>query len=752
MKPIACFPGLAMLAVVAVIGCQGTPTCSSDADCPTGSTCDVELAACFASSPVDSGTDMGEPDAGSGADAGPEDAGNPDAGEPDAGMPTFAVRVTPEDPEVVQGESVQVQVAIERIGGFAEDVSVTLGDMPSGMSASALVIDATSSSGTVTVATTGDTPVGPANVLLRAVGGAQEQQSTLLIAVKPSPVLTVDITSPAADISTNGIVSVQLSVTGGTPDQMELLVDGQLQTLMFAPWQYQWHTNSVPEGEHVLSARATKAGRTYTSPIRKIVVDRTAPTVVTRMPAPGATNAPVGATISATFSEPIAPATVTPSSVSLTSGSAAVPNTISLSQDRKTLTITPSSAPVPTVTWTVTLNGVTDPAGNALQMPSSPWTFTYPAWLPIGGALSAVGGTTLAEKPQLQIDPMGQPVVAWIESDGAEKNVYVRRWNGTQWQALGTKLSAYSGTGSHAENVSLALDAAGNPVVVWVENDGTSDALHARRWIGSTWSVIGANVTAGVELSLTAISLVVEAAGNPIVMWHEYPAGELKVVRWTGASWSAYLDPTAALSATGAYNCWDPSLALDNNGALLAAFTCATEPVDGQLLRSVYISRWTGSAWQPLGTAIRVSGHSDSRYPSLRTSSSGTPFVAWSSTLNSTSHSAYGARWTGLAWQQLGSNLNWNAGDAQDVTLAISPSGAATAAWSGAFPGTRKIGVSSWGTTTWSTLGTTLEADSVGSTVSIKPSIAFDANGVATVAFQEGTTTAGDVYVFRLNK
>ena len=188
MRPIACFPGLAVLAFMAVSGCSGPQTCSSDADCPTGSTCDVELSACFAVSEEDVGTDGGEPDAGN------SDSGVPDAGELDAGVATFTLGVTPENPEVVQGESVQLQVAIERIGGFAEDVVVTLEDLPVRNERERADHRGDGVLGDRHGATTGETPVGPANIVVRASGGDQEQELPLSIAVKPSPVLTVDIT------------------------------------------------------------------------------------------------------------------------------------------------------------------------------------------------------------------------------------------------------------------------------------------------------------------------------------------------------------------------------------------------------------------------------------------------------------------------------------------------------------------------------------------------------------------------------
>ncbi len=570
--------------------------------------------------------------------------------------------------------------------------------------------------------------------------------------MKPSPVLTVDITSPSGDVSTNGVVSIQLSVSGGTPDQVELLVDGKRQTLMCEPWQYAWHTTNVPEGEHILTARATKAGKTYTGPVRKVFVDRTAPTIAVRTPAAGATNVPVAATISATFSEPVNPATVTTASVTLTSGSSAVPRTVSLSADRKTLTITPNSPPVPPVTWTVGLNGVTDPAGNPLQQPSSAWTFAYPAWLPVGGALSAVGGTTLAERPQLKIDPMGRPVVAWIESDGAQKNVYVRRWDGTQWQALGTKLSALNGTGTHVELVSLALDSAGNPVVVWNESNGATDSIHARHWSDTSgWSTVGTRVVDTGDLSVTSLSVVVERAGNPIVSWAGYNGGAAftQVVRWSGASWSPYPDPTTVHAATGAFNCWDESLALTDNGLPFVAFTCWVETA-GVTYRSVYVSGWSGSAWQHVGSGVLVPGHVYSRYPSLQVDSDENPVVAWVSGVNHDAFTVHAAAWTGSTWQRLDSNLNWNSGDARDGTLVLSPSGALVVAWNGVFSGTRKIGASTWSGNTWADVGTALESDGLASTAASKPSMAFDAAGTLTVAFQEGTASAGDVFVYRL--
>lgn len=101
--------------------------------------------------------------------------------------------------------------------------------------------------------------------------------------------------------------------------------------------------------------------------------DTTPPTVTTRTPAPGATNVPTSATVSATFSEPVKDATAT-GSISLKAGSTAVTGTTAYNAASQTATFTPASALADGTTYTVTVSGVQDSAGNTMAADS--WTFT----------------------------------------------------------------------------------------------------------------------------------------------------------------------------------------------------------------------------------------------------------------------------------------------------------------------------------------------------------------------------------------
>lgn len=91
--------------------------------------------------------------------------------------------------------------------------------------------------------------------------------------------LTVGLSSPSGTAHTNGTLNVQATVSGGTPDGLELLLDGATLATLNAPYAYAWDTRALSEGGYSLSVRATKGAKTVQGEARTVFVDRTAPTV-----------------------------------------------------------------------------------------------------------------------------------------------------------------------------------------------------------------------------------------------------------------------------------------------------------------------------------------------------------------------------------------------------------------------------------------------------------------------------------------
>jgi len=111
------------------------------------------------------------------------------------------------------------------------------------------------------------------------------------------------------------------------------------------------------------------------------VADTTPPTVTGTVPASGATGVATGTTVKATFSEALAPATVTTATVQLVKQgtSTGLPATVTYDSVAHTATLAPTAALAASTTYVASLTGgsggITDVAGNALATTYT-WTFT----------------------------------------------------------------------------------------------------------------------------------------------------------------------------------------------------------------------------------------------------------------------------------------------------------------------------------------------------------------------------------------
>ncbi|MEV8096110.1 Ig-like domain-containing protein [Kitasatospora sp. NPDC085879] len=101
--------------------------------------------------------------------------------------------------------------------------------------------------------------------------------------------------------------------------------------------------------------------------------DTTAPTVTGTTPAAGATGVAVGTPVKFSFSEPLDPATVTASALTLktTTGGTPVAGTVSYDAATGTAVLTPGADLALTTGYTATVQGVKDLAGNTLAAPVS---------------------------------------------------------------------------------------------------------------------------------------------------------------------------------------------------------------------------------------------------------------------------------------------------------------------------------------------------------------------------------------------
>jgi len=196
----------------------------------------------------------------------------------------------------------------------------------------------------------------------------------------------------------------------------------------------------------------------------------------------------------------------------------------------------------PVVTWQ-------DHDGSNSQIYLRRWDGS--AWVEVGAGSATGGGisdnATNSENPSVAVGSDGNPVVAWQDSDGSNNQIYLRRWDGSSWVEVGSGSATGGGLSNNATpsgDPAIALGSDGKPIVSWYDGAGDERQIYLRRWDGSSWVEVGAGSASGGGISnnsthSTNPSIALGPDGNPLVAWQDYDGSdhEIYMRRWDGARW-----------------------------------------------------------------------------------------------------------------------------------------------------------------------------------------------------------------------
>lgn len=265
---------------------------------------------------------------------------------------------------------------------------------------------------------------------------------------------------------------------------------------------------------------------------------------------------------------------------------------------------------------------------------------------------AALVDTTAQEgqQPQVAIDSDGNATVAWRQLDVSrnENRIHARRWDNTaqtlgpvlqlnndgdrlprlQFDAQGNGILLWSGNGVFARRfdvtsgqwggevrlhndlgdtwgAELALDAAGNAMVVWVERVGPATSLYARRYnsAANIWSSAELLETSNVPVSREQNPTVSLAGNEAVVAWiQDTPAQDVYAIKRSAGTWG----PVTPLDTSNEAGSQLTSTvdALGNAAVLWVQFDAAA--------RSIYQARYltsnfvvpSGGTWQWLANTL----------------------------------------------------------------------------------------------------------------------------------------------------
>ncbi|RJF96460.1 hypothetical protein D3870_21820 [Noviherbaspirillum cavernae] len=168
-----------------------------------------------------------------------------------------------------------------------------------------------------------------------------------------------------------------------------------------------------------------------------------------------------------------------------------------------------------------------DASGNALAVWTQSDGTRYSIWSNRYTAGSGWGTPQLVETdnadhafdPQIAIDAGGNALAVWTQSDGTRVNVWANRY--TTGKGWGTAQLLETENGGDASNPQIAFDAAGNALAVWTQDDGTRNNIWGSRYATATGWRTARPIQSRKDEHAGLTQIAIDASGNALAVWQQ---------------------------------------------------------------------------------------------------------------------------------------------------------------------------------------------------------------------------------------
>ncbi len=347
--------------------------------------------------------------------------------------------------------------------------------------------------------------------------------------------------------------------------------------------------------------------------------------------------------------------------------------------------------------------------------------------------------------PAIAMDANGNAIAVWTQDDGTRHNIWANRYvAGVGW---GTAAPIESDDGNNL-GAGIAMDANGNAIAMWTQQNGTQlDAWTNRYTVGVGWGTeaplkMGDGFNYGYNQAMSAngdaIVVWVKSVGTQNSLWaSRYAAG----VGWETAV------PIASDNAIPSY----PQIAMDANGNAIAVWTqwgMGILPGDPNLMNYLMANRYTaGVGW---GTATSISGTSLlNSMVRIAMNAGGDAIIAWGTCNDNSSSCTISVQpyvTGGNSWSSAGGNVP----NLYSLDIAMDANGNAIVIWAQCIDADCNQH-SLWAHRYLADTGPLIEPDQpIGTEAKYQfPDIAMDADGNAIVVWTQGDSTPSNILASR---
>jgi len=301
------------------------------------------------------------------------------------------------------------------------------------------------------------------------------------------------------------------------------------------------------------------------------------------------------------------------------------------------------------------------------------------SWILLGKRLN-VNASGTATVPSLDINSSNKVFIAFAETIvmASEHYIYVKEWdkNYRQWNPVGAENGIQINTAKNAANPCLVINKDNTVAVTWQEENNSSiQTIYLKywNWNGSGWSAPdpanGLNVKSNQDAWTP--SLAVDNSADPPILYVAWAEGTLIqqiYVKWRkGTIWEPETPESLNINPANSANA--PCIAVAPDGTPYVAWQEIVE--SGMVIKTaIYVKKWNGTTWEslPLSGESVSDPQATSFSPSIAVSGDNIPYIAWIED-NGTTDLIYVQRWNGNAWEPVGSALNDQEAGQPDIAV-----------------------------------------------------------------------------------
>ncbi len=171
-----------------------------------------------------------------------------------------------------------------------------------------------------------------------------------------------------------------------------------------------------------------------------------------------------------------------------------------------------------------------------------------------------------AHNVQLRMDNNGNAIIVWDQSDGSVKKIFKSEYRGGDWTHPSSLADAIV---SNAFDPQVAMDDNGNALIAWIQNDGVNDQVFLSEYRSGVWKYpdfLFENISPDGSNTMYS-KAAMDDHGNAIVVWAQDEGSTLQIFKseYRGGVWYHPANLMDNISPVGPDTMY-PQIAMSKNG------------------------------------------------------------------------------------------------------------------------------------------------------------------------------------------